>query len=186
MRALALVALLVGCSSPVIVVLPPDQPDTSASDTGQADTGELPDTTADTTMDTAPPPVDSAEADTMEVGPDTSVVDTGPEACVPLDTGAACPVLPSLLPACGPAPNGCGGKVDCGGCTATRRCAAKSTDPVPHCTCEVSAGGLCVLYSGKFGTKVKCGPIDAPLAEGSTLIPQPDGSITMYCVPSGS
>jgi len=180
-------ALLLGCSSPVIVVVVPDQPDTGASDTAPADTSVSPDVTEDTGGDTGGPTLDSDTTDT-EVGPDTTVdtgVDTGPEACVPLDAGAACPALPGAIPACGPAPNGCGGKVDCGGCVVTRRCAATAADPVPHCTCETVVGS-CVLYSGLIGRKVKCGALDAPLAEGSTLIPQSDGKITMYCIPSGA
>lgn len=184
MRLVLVASLLLGCSSPVIVVLPPDQPDTSASDTASAvDTSSPP---ADATgSDTGSAPVDSETVDTAAADAtlDTGV-DTGPEVCTPLDASAACPALPSGLPACGPAPDGCGGKgkVDCGACASPRRCAATAADPVPHCTCTV-VPGTCVLYSGLFGTKVKCLALDAPLAEGSTLIPQPDGTITMYCVP---
>lgn len=179
-------ALLLGCSSPVIVVVLPE-PDAGASDTGGAEMGA-----GDTATDTAAPdtaPVD-AELDASDAGPgpDTaSPPDTAPDAppaetCTPLAHPAACPAA-SGIPACGPAPDGCGGKVDCGGCIATRRCAATASDPVPHCTCETITGS-CVLYSGIIGRKVKCLKLDAPLAEGSTLIPQPDGSVTVYCVPS--
>lgn len=185
MRPLVLAALLLGCSSPVIVVVLPE-PD--AGDTGGVETGA-----ADTATDTATPdaPLDTgleldatdAEADTLDTTPPPDAPpDTASETCTPLAHPAACPAA-SGIPACGPAPDGCGGKVDCGGCVATRRCAATASDPVPHCTCETITG-TCVLYSGLIGRKVRCLKLDAPLAEGSTLIPQPDGSVTVYCIPS--
>lgn len=185
MRIPVLAALLVGCSSPVIVVIPPDSTDTGSTDTGAVDTGSP---AVDTGELDSSAPSDTGSSDTgADVGPETSApTDTGPEVCAPLEAGAVCTPSDGVS-ACGPAPDGCGGKgkVDCGGCPSTRRCAAKSTDPVPHCTCETMTG-TCVLYSGEIGRKVKCGPIDAPLAVGSTLIPQPDGSITVYCIPSGA
>lgn len=177
-----LAALLLGCSSPVIVVVLPE-PDAGASDVGgaeavAADTGA--DVPPDTTLDTGP------ELDATDTGPEADTTpppDAPPaETCTPLAHPAACPAA-SGIPACGPAPDGCGGKVDCGGCVATRRCAATASDPVPHCTCETMTG-TCVLYSGLIGRKVRCLKLDAPLAEGSTLIPQPDGSVTVYCIPS--
>lgn len=187
MRPTALLAaLLFGCSSPVIVVLTPEPDvgtdvggDTGASEAPPADTAPEADTT---------PELDASDTGLEDAAPDTTPPpDTFPdtaETCTPLALPLACPASGGI-PACGLAPDGCGGKgkVDCGGCTVTRRCAATASDPVPHCTCETVVGS-CVLYSGIIGRKVKCGKLDAPLAEGSTLIPQPDGSVTVYCIPS--
>jgi len=191
MRPLAALVLLAGCASPVIVVQPPESDTgTPIAETAPADTGAaLEDTGAPDAAVEDTTPADSGTADTSADGAlDTgSPADTGPETCTPLDAGSVCTALAVDVPACGPAPDGCGGKgtIDCGGCPSTRRCAAKSTDPVPHCTCELVSGS-CVLYSGLAGRKVRCGPLDAPLAVGSTLIPQPDGKITMYCIPTGA
>lgn len=183
MRPTALLAaLLLGCSSPVIVVLTPEPDvgtdvgsDTGASEAPPADTAPEADTT---------PELDASDTGLEDAEPDTTT-DTAldaAETCTPPALPLACPSV-GAIPACGPAPDGCGGKVDCGGCGGSRRCAATASDPVPHCTCETVVGS-CVLYSGLIGRKVKCGKLDAPLAEGSTLIPQPDGSVTVYCIPS--
>lgn len=180
-----LAALLLGCSSPVIVVLTPE-PDVGTDVGGDTGASEAP------PADTAPgadtdPALDASDTGLEDAAPDTApdtTADTAvtAETCTPLALPLACPSV-GAIPACGPAPDGCGGKVDCGGCIVTRRCAATASDPVPHCTCETVVGS-CVLYSGLIGRKVKCGKLDAPLAEGSTLIPQPDGSVTVYCIPS--
>lgn len=187
MRPTALLAAFVlGCSSPVIVVLTPEPDvgtdvggDTGASEAPPADTGSGVD---------ASPELDASDTGLEDAGPDTAP-DTAAdpsldaaETCTPLALPLACPSV-GAIPACGPAPDGCGGKVDCGGCGGSRRCAATASDLVPHCTCETMVGS-CVLYSGLIGRKVRCGKLDAPLAEGSTLIPQPDGSVTVYCIPS--
>ena len=182
MRA-CLLCILSACSTPVAIA--PGEADTGSAgvDAGALEVAEDagPEVAADTATAGDTGGADTAEAEDSGAT-ETAPLDTGPEACAPLDAGAACPALGPVERACGPAPDGCGGKVDCGGCIATRRCAAKSTDVVPHCTCETIAGA-CTLYSGAVGLKVRCGPIDAPLAEGSRLIPQPDGKITMYCIP---
>lgn len=181
MRALALVALLVGCSSPVIVVLPPDQPDASASDTGQADTGELPDTTADTAADTAPP-VDSAEADTMEVGPDTSV-DPGADATP--DTPCTPDPLACGGSTCGTAQDGCGKAVDCGTCkasggTCVRPSATTSTKGT--CGCGTSAK-TCKPVSADPGWIYRCADGWAPTSVDCLVVTASSGGVTEWCCP---
>lgn len=70
MRIPVLAALLVGCSSPVIVVIPPDSTDTGSTDTSAVDTGSP---AVDTGELDSSAPSDTGSSDTgADVGPETA------------------------------------------------------------------------------------------------------------------
>lgn len=146
--------------------------------------GVATDSAADTLTASQDTRQDSATADTTP--PDTAVADASPEACVPMPSSTVCvgPDAGILETICGPAPNGCGGSVNCGTCTPSRECARSPGDGVAgRCSCLIQAGKLCETSAGVSGTLYTCRKDDRPIDTRSEFKPQSDGSISVWCVP---
>lgn len=178
MRLVLFALLLAGCSSPAPHDEDPPKGYTR-QDTGEVEEGPGPVFEDTGAADTAVAPSDTFIADT-HVAPDTDSVDAA--TCKPKSSFEACVTSIPLSTACGTRPDGCGGTVTCEACPVQRRCVGSTADP-GHCGCKAVLT-LCTTPAGAGGRIWDCAAGETPLHPGAVLVPQPDGSIARWCIPS--
>ena len=181
MRLLALACLLtLGCSGPAPV------------DEGPRPWRYTRDSAIEQTEDDAPGPMfdtatapDAAEVGQPDVTPeaDAAPPDTSPPVCYPAPAVSVCTTAVPLTYPCGKRPDGCGGTVACDACPTYRRCVT-SPGSLGHCSCKHITGPLCLDKTGVYVGKWECGKDDVPMHPDAALFPQPDGSVSVWCVPS--
>ena len=155
----------------------------TVADSATVDTATAADTW--TPPDTYAPPPDTYTADSHTAPPDTYTPppDTGPPVCYPAAAVSVCTTAVPLTYPCGKRPDGCGGTVACDACPVTRRCVTTPTS-LGHCSCKAVSGPLCLDRNGVYVGKWTCGVNDVPMHPDAALFPQPDGSVSVWCVPS--
>lgn len=189
MRVALFALLLAGCSLPALNDPDPQRADArvdAARDTEEQDPGFDDASAADASAPDTYVSVDTAIAtdtyvqpDTY-VAPDTAIADTKP--CRPLIAAEVCKTSVPLSTACATRPDGCGGTVTCAACPATRKCVSSPSD-LGHCGCT-GLLKLCTTPSDVGGRLWDCALDETPTHPGAVLVPQPDGSIARWCIPS--
>jgi len=182
--AVLLVALLsAACSAPAPV--DSDRTDGGTTWTRDAFTAEE----ADTALEFDTLPIDSGSTDTSSadtaadsIPTDTATPDT---ACWPVEAVIACKTSVPLSTACGERPNGCGGSVTCDACPLSRKCVSSLSTDVGHCGCKRLTGEMCLDKTGAYANRWECAVDDVPLNPLAKLKPQPDGSVSHWCIPTG-